>query len=441
MRPALPLFLLAGFLLAAAVDAQVGGAALQFNFSNPGARSLGLGGAFAGLADDATAAFANPAGLVQLVRPEVSVEARLWEYSTRFVAGGRVSGQPTGILLDDTPGLRFGEDESDLTGVSFLSFVYPLERGCLAFFQYRLASFEVASETQGLFRAGPDGFGTERRDETRQRTDVDTVSYGVAGALRLSEKLDVGLALVYSEGDLGVVQEEYNVGGGTIEELFGPLPLTPETLESRITFGGGDGTDLSFHAGFLWQLADRWRVGGFLRQGPDFTTEITLVAGPTFEDLRGVPPGQVFEVGTTPLVIPDVFGLGIAYRSAGDALTVSLEWDRVEYSDLAESLSPEIFDLNVVALDDGDEVHVGFEYAFLRASPVVAVRAGWWRDPAHQIRNVGPDPFDRAIFNGGEDADHFTAGVGVKLRSVQIDLGVDLSDFVDVLALSGIYSF
>ena len=28
---------------------------LQFNFSNPGARSLGLGGAFTGLADDATA--------------------------------------------------------------------------------------------------------------------------------------------------------------------------------------------------------------------------------------------------------------------------------------------------------------------------------------------------------------------------------------------------
>ncbi|MGB5341528.1 MAG: hypothetical protein WBP67_05500, partial [Thermoanaerobaculia bacterium] len=33
---------------------------LQFNFADPGARSLGFGGAFVGLADDATAAFANP---------------------------------------------------------------------------------------------------------------------------------------------------------------------------------------------------------------------------------------------------------------------------------------------------------------------------------------------------------------------------------------------
>ena len=48
----------------------------EFSFSNPGARSIGFGGAFAALADDATAAFANPAGLVQLVDPEVSIEGR-----------------------------------------------------------------------------------------------------------------------------------------------------------------------------------------------------------------------------------------------------------------------------------------------------------------------------------------------------------------------------
>src|SRR6267143_1076492 len=49
---------------------------LQFNFGNPGARSLGMGGAFLGLADDASAAEANPAGLTILRRPEVSVEGR-----------------------------------------------------------------------------------------------------------------------------------------------------------------------------------------------------------------------------------------------------------------------------------------------------------------------------------------------------------------------------
>ena len=46
----------------------------QFNFNNPGARSLGMGGAFVAVADDATAVIANPAGLVILQRPELSAE-------------------------------------------------------------------------------------------------------------------------------------------------------------------------------------------------------------------------------------------------------------------------------------------------------------------------------------------------------------------------------
>ncbi|MGZ5492874.1 MAG: transporter, partial [Thermoanaerobaculia bacterium] len=45
---------------------------LQFNFGNPGARSLGMGGAFLGRADDASAVEANPAGLTSLRKAEFS---------------------------------------------------------------------------------------------------------------------------------------------------------------------------------------------------------------------------------------------------------------------------------------------------------------------------------------------------------------------------------
>jgi hypothetical protein len=92
-------FLFLGVLLVASiVRAQAGAPTIvRFSFSNPGARSLGFGGAFVALADDATAAFANPAGLVQLSRPEVSVEGGLWNFSTPFTEGGRLSGLPSGI--------------------------------------------------------------------------------------------------------------------------------------------------------------------------------------------------------------------------------------------------------------------------------------------------------------------------------------------------------
>jgi len=96
------------WLLSLPVQAQGGPTTLQFSFSNPGARSMGFGGAFIGLADDATAAFANPAGLVQLVRAEVSLEGRRWSYDTPFTEGGRASGLPTGVGIDDVAGLRIG---------------------------------------------------------------------------------------------------------------------------------------------------------------------------------------------------------------------------------------------------------------------------------------------------------------------------------------------
>lgn len=52
-------------LSASSAHSQLGApTTFQFSFSNPGARSLGFGGAFVALADDATASFANPAGLV-----------------------------------------------------------------------------------------------------------------------------------------------------------------------------------------------------------------------------------------------------------------------------------------------------------------------------------------------------------------------------------------
>ena len=79
--------------LAAPVAAQEGPVAFEFSFSNPGARSMGLGGAFAALADDATAAFANPAGLVQLLESEVSLEGRWWSYDIPYVAGELEAGQ------------------------------------------------------------------------------------------------------------------------------------------------------------------------------------------------------------------------------------------------------------------------------------------------------------------------------------------------------------
>ena len=66
-QPLILVAILAAVLAAAGAGAQETPSTFEFSFSNPGARSLGFGGAFAARADDAPAPFANPARLVQLV--------------------------------------------------------------------------------------------------------------------------------------------------------------------------------------------------------------------------------------------------------------------------------------------------------------------------------------------------------------------------------------
>lgn len=58
----------------------------DFRFNNPGARANAMGGAFIGLADDATAAYANPAGLTILTKPEISIEYKYGEHEEYFYA-------------------------------------------------------------------------------------------------------------------------------------------------------------------------------------------------------------------------------------------------------------------------------------------------------------------------------------------------------------------
>src|SRR5437660_1320745 len=130
IRAALPCLLM--FAISQAVHAQssaeVNAAGLQFNLSDPGARSLGLGGAFTGLADDATASYANPAGLTNLSIPEISIEGRYWNFSNFYTDRGHAFGPPSMMGIDTLPNVHHGESRDQALGVSFLSLVYPHTR-------------------------------------------------------------------------------------------------------------------------------------------------------------------------------------------------------------------------------------------------------------------------------------------------------------------------
>lgn len=80
--------------------------------SGSGARALGIAGAFTAVADDATAASWNPAGLTQLERPELSIVYRLsHERDSRHSSDSHY---------------LVGDDDIDANNINYMSAVMPL---------------------------------------------------------------------------------------------------------------------------------------------------------------------------------------------------------------------------------------------------------------------------------------------------------------------------
>lgn len=131
-------------------------------FTNPGARSIGLGGAFVAIADDATAAFANPAGLIQILRPEISIELR-----------------GTASKTDTEFDLAHG-----VSGLGFFSFVYPSRSWAFALYSHQLASVS---------------FDFSINDPLVREFTVR--SYATAAAFEISEHLSLGAGFSYFDGD------------------------------------------------------------------------------------------------------------------------------------------------------------------------------------------------------------------------------------------------
>ena len=425
--------LLAGFLLPAAALAQQPIVPLQLSVSDPGARSMGFGGAFVALGDDATAAFANPAGLVQLLKPEISIEGRHRSYSEPYIRAGRIEGQPTGIGIDTLDSLKSAQSREDISGLSFLSFAYPLENWSLAFFRHEYARHEFAADTQGLF--GPGSACCEPRYvDQRAASELDFLSYGFSAAWRVSDEFNVGLGVVYHDASLVSTVSQFFPDDDTPESIFLANAFLPERsiLSQRST---AVDTDVTLTGGFLWRPSESWSVGGVYRQGLKTRYRVEVRAGEAVD--FGVPPGEVIARGAAgPIEMPDIYGAGIAYRGPDGRFTVSFQWDRVEYSSIPKSLG-----IGDQTIDDANEWHLGAEYLFLGSTPIIAVRMGAWLDPDHQMRATSDNPYVRALLPRGDDEWHYSAGVGLAMQRFQVDLAVDISDRLNTVSLSAIYNF
>ena len=441
--------LLAVLLAAGAVGAQVldeVNAGVQFNFTPPGARSLAMGGAFIGLADDATAAYANPAGLTILRSPEVGLEVRYTSYTHVYTDSGHGDGPSTGFGMDTVDGVVFGKAENSLISPSFLSYVYTGDGWALAAYRHQIVDFEADFKTQGAFAGSLDDGTLGRLYPVSAALDLETVNYGFSFALDVTDHISIGIGASYYDFSVDGVTDRYYFPT-TTSDFFLPVPFTPSNLFSSQIQKGSD-NDVSFGLGVLIRPTDKFWIGAVYHDGPDFTFTYSGVCGPADPaTCAGGYGGSDTFASKGTFSLPTEYGLGIAYKPT-DAFTLAVDWNRVEYSTLTDRFTgiPGLMGaFDDFSVSDGDEFHLGIEYLILTIQSPVALRAGAWLDPAHQIGYSGDLLFLRTLWApaaAASDEWHYTFGLGVTFSGkYQVDFAVDLSDRVDTMSLSGVYRF
>jgi hypothetical protein len=244
------------FIVACLVLAQPSPARAQSPYENylVGDRSLGLAGAFVGLADDATAGFHNPAGLAML--PGSTFSGSLWSVAleSRSVAGGFHTGSSGRDLHDvivrpmpffAAGALKLGD--LDAAGVR------PHALGVVIAQPYRE---DLRFHAQhGSER--PDGFVRAGRLQIQQVQFATWV--GLAYAYRVSRKLALGVTTFLTHHVLRHTESELQA----VEAPRDALPATVSHARSLDVIANS--SHLLWRFGVLYDHDPRWRFGLMLQ--------------------------------------------------------------------------------------------------------------------------------------------------------------------------------
>lgn len=413
-----------------------------------------MGGAFLGLADDASAAEANPAGLTILRKSEVSVELQNYKMSQSMNVSGTFPD-----LKQDT----FSDTSRDVE-VTFASLVVPGQTFAYAIYYHQPLGYTNSASVFPQFdffgnvTASVPNFYLPRNGtpvslaECQRISAQDPSDPGLCQEFRLfpfgsSVSIDMktlGVAGAWKAGNLsiGVAARYHKFEEVATTFRSDPINFNPTSIVAQATgdikdgeFVSSEENDVTFSVGFKWVLNPKLSVGGVYKQGPQFDTA-TFVQNLGFD---------LTKIADTKFNVPDVMGIGISMRPSA-AMTINLDAVNIEYSALVDDGFT-----SVLGVQDGyeskdiTELRAGIEY-FLPLKVPVAIRGGYWKEPAHALNYVGPLNESQRVaaailFPKGEDQNHTSFGVGLAWPSFQIDAAYDSSDSFEVASVSAVFRF
>jgi len=362
--------------------------ASTFNPVGSGARSLGMGGAFISIADDATAASWNPGALIQLRSPEVSI-----------TAGGFKRSENNSFNTNPEAN---GNEQVTNSNLNYLSASYPCGsdkcgKNMIFSINYQnLYNFDkhwnfpidenVVDASSTLIR---------HADYDYQQSG-DLYALGLAFAIQATETLSLGFTLNYWGDSLkdSEWQQNYKIQDHSSFSV-GTANLTKYINRNTIEKYQFDGVNANL--GLFWnfyQHEEKKLTLGLVLKTP-FTADVkhTTIINESTSTNGGAntTENQAYSVDEK-IDMPMSFGVGLAYQVA-DELTIAgdiyrTSWDKFIRTDSNGNKLSVISDVPEAdsKVDATYQVRLGVEYRIISQefgnNYIIPIRGGIFYDPA-----------------------------------------------------------
>ncbi|SLM29356.1 conserved hypothetical protein [Desulfamplus magnetovallimortis] len=335
-----------------------------------GARAMGMGGAFISIADDATAASWNPAGLIQLELPEVSIVGAYTSRNDQYYYESH----------PDAP----SDQSISATALNYLSAALPFKifnRNMVVSLNYQhMYEFDkkVYLNYQEIYSGNnPDDSGSYQYIETNIRQyDQDGSLYTIspAFAVQIIPTLSMGMTLNFWENFL--VDNQWQTINIIKTNATGDLNyLTYNRYNDSYSFSG-----INFHVGFLWNPNSFLTIGGVFKS--PFKADIEHI----YERYDEEQDLDAYKWDET-LDMPMSYGLAMAIR-ANDVLTFAIDAYTTHWEDylLNTPSGKKVNPITSLSEDDSDieattQIRLGMEYLKMFEKTIIPFRCGLFYDP------------------------------------------------------------
>ena len=362
-------------------------AGVRITLDRAGARELAMGST-AITSTDASAVAANPAAIAGAQR-SFSIEQRRRVMEGRYVVDTSLN---TMGVDSETSGIRSAFLVVPAAGLTWaISYDEPLDvehSSVPAFTNFTRAEFFVCN---GRLASGP--------------CDQPMVQYNLPATFPIDAKLRLqrlAASTAWSRGPfaagVSVRREHLRQHAAFSTVVNNNFAGIAETIDDSAT---------TWSAGTTWKFGDRARLGASYSAGGSFAGQRT-----------SLDPSQPIELRT-----PSSIAAGVSFDPLPQ-LTLAADAVRVRYSEMMHEGRNVFPAQSEVGYPDVTELHAGAEYR----TGKYALRAGWWRDPAHALRSLtgfAPrPPFSYAPAIVDADEDHVTAGIGYGTKT-RFDASID----------------